>query len=437
MPLANPQPTVHVPDDFTAAGENTLPDRWWEAFGDPALNALVERGLANNPGLLATWYRLDQARAAARGAGSDRYPSLSASAGLSGSARHGSDPSGSLSLGLSASYEVDLWGRVEASIDAAELEAEATELDLRAAAISLSAQIASTWYQLVVRHAEHELLLEQLALAEQTMALAQQRYDRGLDARSDLLSQQQNLESLHAELRAAEGSAELLEHALAVLLGEPPTVAVAPAVSELAGLPGLPAAGVPSELLQRRPDVAAVWLRVQAADRNVGAAIAAQYPRLSLSAGLSTSLTISTQTLVGWAVNLAANLVAPLFDGGKLEADIDQARARLHAAVQGYAETVLAALADVENALTSEANARAALESVDRQLELARELLTQVEQSYAAGLTDYLRVLDALRSLQSLGSRRLQIQAELLQNRITLCRALAGSWTLERPEAAR
>ena len=221
-----------------------------------------------------------------------------------------------------------------------------------------------------------------------------------------------------------------------MLLGEPPTAEVAPVVAVLVELPGLPAAGVPSELMQRRPDVAAVWLRVQAADQNVGAAITAQYPRLSLSAGLSTSLTISTQTIVGWAVNLAANLVAPLFDGGQLEADVDRARARLNEAVQGYSQTVLAALADVENALTSEANARAAIESVDRQLELAHQLLTQVERSYAAGISDYLKVLDALRSLQSLQSRQLQIQAELLQNRIALCRALAGSWTLERPETA-
>jgi NodT family efflux transporter outer membrane factor (OMF) lipoprotein len=309
-------------------------------------------------------------------------------------------------------------------------------MDLRAAAITLSAQIATTWYQLVARYAEHELLLQQVELAQRVLDLTRQRYEAGLTTVVDVLSQEQNLESLRADVAASEEAAVLLEHSLAVLLGRPPRESVAPRPTVLVTLPPLPAAGVPSELMERRPDIVATYLRVQAADRNVAAAITAQYPRLSLSAGLSETLTISTQTLVGWAVSLVGNLVAPLFDGGKLAADAERARARLSEVVQGYAQTVLAALAEVEDALTSEQAGQVALESLDRQLALATEVLARVQEAYAAGLSDYLKVLDAMRSLRSLQRQRLQLQSDLLQTRIALCRALAGSWTLERPEDA-
>jgi NodT family efflux transporter outer membrane factor (OMF) lipoprotein len=309
-------------------------------------------------------------------------------------------------------------------------------MDLRAAAITLSAQIATTWYQLVTRYAEHELLLQQVELAQRVLDLTRQRYEGGLITVVDVLSQEQNLESLRADVAASEEAAVLLEHSLAVLLGRSPTESVAPKTTVLATLPPLPAAGVPSELMERRPDVVATYLRVQAANRNVAAAITAQYPRLSLSASLSQALTISTQTLVGWAASLVGNLVAPLFDGGKLAADAERARARLSEVVQGYAQTVLAALAEVEDALTSEQAGQVALESLDRQLALATEILARVQEAYTAGLSDYLKVLDAMRSLQSLQRQRLQLQSDLLQTRIALCRALAGSWTLERPEDA-
>jgi NodT family efflux transporter outer membrane factor (OMF) lipoprotein len=434
----NPQPTVPVPEGFSGGGSGgvQLPDKWWLAFDDPVLAGLVERALENNPGLLATWARLDQAAAAARGAGASLYPSVDVSAGGGASVRQGNGPSGSFDVGVGASYEVDLWGRVDATVDAAALEVEASESDLQAAAITLSAQIATTWYQLVAKYAERELVLQQVELAQSVFDLTQRRYDAGLTTVVDVLSQQQNLESLQAELITVEEGATLLEHALAVLVGRPPEERVVEPVAVLTALPPLPATGVPSELMQRRPDLVAAWLRVEVADRNVAAAITAQYPRLSLSANVSQALTLSTQTIVGWAVSLAANLVAPLFDAGALAADVERARARVDEAVHGYSQTVLQALADVENALTSEQAARDSLASLDRQTELATQVLARVQEAYAAGLSDYLKVLDAMRSLQSLQTRRLQLEGTLLQTRIALCRALAGSWTMERPAGA-
>ncbi len=175
---------------------------------------------------------------------------------------------------------------------------------------------------------------------------------------------------------------------------------------------------------------------MQAADRDVAAAIAARYPRLSLSASLSAAASAPAQLLQGWAASLVAGVVAPLFDGGQRKADVQRARAQLTERVQSYAETVLTALAEVEDALASEAKQRDLLTSLDRQLALASDVLVQVEGAYAAGMSDYLKVIDAIESVQSLQRQRLQAQSDLVQTRIALCRALAGSWALTRPADA-
>jgi multidrug efflux system outer membrane protein len=202
-------------------------------------------------------------------------------------------------------------------------------------------------------------------------------------------------------------------------------------------LPGLPALGVPAELIQRRPDVVASWLRVQAADKNVAAAIAARYPRINLTAGLSSSAASPQGLLTSWATSLVSGLVAPLFDGGEGKADVKRSRAALAERVQGYAQTVLAALQEIEDPLVSEQKQREQLASLERQLELAREALARIEEAYAAGMRDYFEVLSATVSVQSLERQRLQMQLELIETRVALCRALSGSWTLERPRAAR
>jgi outer membrane protein, multidrug efflux system len=434
---SNLRPSVSVPARFSSVGTQQLADRWWLAFGDPALDRLVEQSLRSNPGLLATWARLDQADASARRSGAQLYPSLSASAGAGVRTRQADAVHPSLSLGLAASYEVDLWGRISATHDAALLDARASEMELRAAAISLSAAIADSWYELAARHAEHQLLETQRTLAERTLELTRQRFDRGLVASVDVLRQEQNVESIRGSLAQSEQASTLLEHRLAVLLGRAPTHPVIATTPVLVGLPELPALGVPAELIQRRPDVVASWLRVQAADKDVAAAIAARYPRLDLTAGVSSAATSPQAMLVNWASSLVAGLMAPLLDGGEGHAEVLRSRAALAERIQGYAETVLTALQEIEDPLSSEEKLREQLTSLQRQLALATEALAHIQEGYAAGMRDYFEVLSATESVQSLERQQLQMQLQLLQTRIALCRALSGSWTLSRPEAAR
>jgi NodT family efflux transporter outer membrane factor (OMF) lipoprotein len=434
---SNLRPTVSVPAQFSPGGTQQLADKWWLAFGDPALDRLVEQSLQSNPGLLATWARLDQADASAQRSGAQLYPSLSASASAGVRTRQADAAHPSLSLGLAASYEVDLWGRIGATHDAALLDARASEMDLRAAAISLTAAIADSWYELGARRAEHQLLETQRTLAEHSLDLTRQRFDHGLVASVDVLRQEQNVESIGGSLAQSEQASALLEHQLAVLLGRAPTDQVVATTPVLVSLPELPALGVPAELIQRRPDVVASWLRVQAADKGMAAAIAARYPRLNLTAGVSSAASSPQAMLVNWASSLVAGLVAPLLDAGEGQAEVARSRAALAERVQGYAETVLTALQDIEDPLVSEQKQREQLTSLQRQLELATEALARIQEGYAAGMRDYFEVLSATESVQSLERQQLQMQLQLIQTRIALCRALSGSWTLARPEAAR
>jgi NodT family efflux transporter outer membrane factor (OMF) lipoprotein len=425
--------TVAIPARFQSGGSAQLADRWWTSFGDPELDRLIEASLQHNPGLLAIWARLDGANAQAGRSGAERYPTLEASArgGARASAERSIAPEAT--LGLAAQYEIDLWGRIGATHDAAVIEVQASEMDVRAAAISLSAEIASTWYELVARRAEHALLSSQAGLAQRTLDLTTERFEHGLVPQVDVLRQEQNVESIRGNLAQAEENIALLEHALAVLVGRPPAERVAAETATLLTLPALPATGVPSELLQRRPDVRSSFLHVQSADKNVAASIAAQYPRINLSAAISTAVERPDQALQSWAASLIGGLVAPLFDGGQAKADVARARAALSERVHGYAQSVLEALQEIEDALISEQQQRARFTSLQRQLQLARDAHAKIEAAYGAGLSSYLDVLNANESVQSLERQQLQAQLGLIETRIGLCRALSGSWSMTRP----
>jgi len=190
----------------------------------------------------------------------------------------------------------------------------------------------------------------------------------------------------------------LLEHQLAVLVGERPKAELGLGEATLAEVGALPATGVPAELLERRPDVRRAYLAVLGQDRSLASAIAAQYPRVSLSAGVSTSSARVRDLFDDWAANLAGNVAEPLFDGGRLAAEADRNRALLSERVHAYGQTVLEALAEVEDALAQEAGQRAYLASLAEQLASADAVIERTRASYLNGQLDYLRVLEALTS---------------------------------------
>ncbi len=421
-----PELPLELPARFSTTGEQALPAQWWQAFDDPALGTLIEGALADNFSLRATWARLEQARAVANREGAARWPTLDARGEISRQNGRGSREGEQRLVGASAAYEVDLWGRVGSAADAAELDARASGADLQTAALTLSAEVADTWYQLVEQRAQRDLLDEQMTLNRQLLTLVEARFRIGQAEASDVHRQRQLLAQTQGELVQSDTQLASLSYRLALLLGKAPGVEL-PAQRQLPTPGPLPATGLPAELAQRRPDLRRAFLQLQAADARAAAAVAARYPRLDLSAATSSR----DGRLEHWLSNLVAQIAAPLFDGGRRRADAERAQAALTEAVNNYAQAVLDALREVEDALNREAGQTYYLASLATQEREAEAVVERERLRYLQGDSDYLSVIDALRSRQQLQRQLITGRRELLSRRITLVRSLAGGWSLE------
>jgi NodT family efflux transporter outer membrane factor (OMF) lipoprotein len=431
---------AEVPEAFSKSGQVPMPDAWWTALDDAALNRLVDEALAGNFTIRQAWDRLDQARALAEQAGAPLLPALDGTAGAARTAvRTRPLPrvyTTEVALGLVAGYEVDLWGRVRSTADAARLDAYASAADLQSAAITLSARIAAVWYQLIEAYGQLRLLSEQIETNETYLDLIQVRFGQGLVQASDVLQQKQLVEETRGQRVLVESVIEVLRHQLAVLLGRPPGALDVESPEALPPLPPLPATGLPAALVRRRPDVRAAELRVQAADRRVAAAVADQFPRLSLTAGAETGAEAMRDLFDNWLANVAANVVAPLFDANRRGAEVERTRAVVSERLNAYGGTVLVSLQEVEDALVQEAEQARFVRSLREQLDLAREATDRVRDVYSTTGQNFLRYLTTLLGYQRLQRTYLAAERDLVLFRIDLYRALAGGWALPRPPRA-
>ncbi|MFO8015220.1 MAG: TolC family protein [Phycisphaerae bacterium] len=434
------EPPAEVPEAFSASGGGPVPDAWWTALDDAALDRLVEEALRGNFTIRQAWDRLDQARALAEQAGAPLLPALDGTAEAARSVRETTvmprTYTTEVAFGLAASYEVDLWGRVRSTADAARLDAYASAADLQSAAVTLAAQVAATWYQLVEAYGQLRLLSEQIETNEKYLDLIQVRFGQGLVQASDVLQQKQLVEETRGQRVRVESAVEVLRHQLAVLVGRPPRALEAAVPEALPALPPLPPTGLPAALVRRRPDVRAAELRVQAADRRVAAAVADQFPRLSLTVSAETSAERVRDLFDNWMANVAANVVAPLFDANRRGAEVDRTRALVSERLNAYGGRVLVSLQEVEDALVQEAEQARFVQSLAEQLRLAREATNRVRDVYSTTGTDFLRYLTTLLGYQRLQRTYLSAERDLVLFRIDLYRALAGGWALPRPARA-
>ncbi len=429
-----------LPETFSSTGEASLSEQWWMDFDDPALNVVIEEGLAGSPDLAVWWDRLNHAEALARKAGATWWPSVSVEGSASRSGQWGDDIpesyANSYSASGAASYEIDLWGRVRSTRHAAVFDEHSSREDLRAAVLSLSARIAATWYEIAEARSQVLVLSEQVEANEQMLEIVTMRFRGGQVGASDVLRQRQLHESSRGNLALAESRLEVLRNQLAVLVGRVPQAHVVDEEAALVALPPLPDAGIPSELLQRRPDLRAAELDVAAASARLGVAVADRFPRISISVSASSSATTTADLFTSWLSNLVGNLTMPLIDGGARKAEAERQEALVDEAFHRYRQTVLTGLQEVENALTRESHQSSYLGSVSEQLALANEVLERNRDAYRGGQVDYLRVLEALTSQQSLERQQLGAHRELIGYRIELCRALGGGWNPESPTDA-
>jgi NodT family efflux transporter outer membrane factor (OMF) lipoprotein len=433
----SPPQNVSLPEKFTVSGDHALNTSWWHRFEDQQLDLLIQEALASNLSLQATWERLEQSRAAAVKSGASLYPSVTLNAAASSAKNRGdlSTHTENFSTGLAASYEIDLWGRVRANADAGEYDYLASEQSLRTAAISLSAEVASLWYKLQAQSHQLKLLNNQIALNEKNVLLTERKFRSGQAKASDVLQQRQGLESVKGDLELVRNRIKLYEYQMALLLGKTAGSYKAPDVAPLPVIDTLPQAGVPSELLMQRPDVKAAFFALKASDRRLAAAVADRYPKLSITASADSSAAKSSDLFNNWLLTLAGNLAAPLFDGGQRRAEAERNEALRNEKFYTYAETLLKALKEVEDALSNVTHRQRYVESLKRQVALSEASVSQIRQQYLHGNTGFVNFLTARLSHEALQRSEITASQELIDDTISLYRALSTGWepTRKRP----
>jgi len=403
--------------------------RWWEVFNDPVLNGLVEQVSVSNQTLAAAEARYRQASAAVTGARSGLFPTVGAGAGASRGRRGEGSTTSSYDIGLDARWEIDLWGRVRRQVEASRAGEQASAADLENARLSLQAQLATAYFQLRVADATRELLEDSVKAFEASFRIAQNRYAAGVAAKVDVVQAESQLKSVQAQAIDLRATRAQLEHAIAVLVGKPPSVfSLAPERFELR-IPEIPP-GLPSRLLERRPDVAAAERRMAAANARIGVAQAAYFPALSLtgSGGFASgaiSTLISAPSRV-WA--LGAGLAATILDFGARGAEVDSARAAYDENVANYRQAVLVAFQEVEDNLAAArwlAEENAVQQDAAR---LARESVVLTVNQYKAGTVGYLAVVQVQATQLAEERQSVQLLGRRIASTVALIRALGGDW---------
>lgn len=426
LPVAASFPGQAAGTQATAPG--TTPE-WQKFFGDERLRQLITLALQNNRDLKLAVLNIEQARAQLDLRRADQWPTLNA--GLSGSRQPTS--AGGISSSYSAgalvtAYELDLFGRVRSLADASLAQYLATEEARKAVQISLLASVANSYYALLGDEELLRVTRQTLATREDSYRLIKLRFDNGASSQIDLRQAESLLESARVTLAQATRQRALDENALVLLLGQalPDGWAAGPGVGSLPDLP----VGLPSDMLLRRPDVRQVEQQLIAANAAIGAARAAFFPRISLTGSVgSVSNELSGLFGSGMAWSFAPQLLQPIFDAGRNQANLRSSEVGRDIALTQYERAIQSAFREVADALAGRATLREQLRAQQAQLAAEQDRYRLAELRYRSGAASYLDALDAQRSLFAAQQAQLQVQTQYLQNLVTLYRVLGGGWT--------
>lgn len=419
-------------------------EAWWTCFGDPRLDALERAALAESPSLASVVARVNEARARLGVSQAERLPSLgtSTTVKLAGESSEQTIPipgnpiryrqeGDSYRSAFDASYEFDMWGRVRRSIESAQAQYASAEADERGARLSLSSDVAQTYLSLRALDVEQALLRRTLENRSTSIEVLEARARAGYAAEVDLHKARAEKASVEAESVDLGRRRELLANALAVLCGKAPSEFSAPeSEPRMPGLPTIPA-GLPADMLARRPDIASAEALYHARTAEIGVAEAARYPsiKLTASAGFESAELGNLLERPSQFWQLGPSLSLPLFDGGRIKANVETAVARAEQARAEHRQKTLQALREVEDCLVDlrqQSLQEEALSKAQESAELAHKL---AEIRYYKGFVNYLEVVDAQRGALQYERNKIQLEGARLQETVKLIRALGGGWT--------
>jgi len=432
------------PDDAAPKGP------WWQRFGDAQLDALAEQALANSPSLALAEARLAQSRAVLAATSAAVLPQLGLGARAARQQTSANRPLSSytspnfstvqndLVLAMSVSYEFDLAGRLKRSIEGAGASLEQSAADLENTRLLLTTDLATTYYNLRALDIELDVLNRAIALLGRALELVQARYDLGAATGLDVAQQQALLDTTLVQVDLLKRQRDQFEHAIATLVGvAAPTFTLAPDPREL--MPPAVPLGVPSDVLERRPDIASAERAMAAANAQIGVATAAFYPSVTLSPTLygveSRSLsTLFDASSVLWSLGVSATQV--LFDNGRVKAGVEFSRAGHAAAIANYRRVVLVAMQEAEDGITGLAALERASAQARTAVATARRVLEMATARYEGGASGYLDVITAQQALLNGARQVAQIDGQRMLTSVFLIKALGGDWQRELPANA-
>lgn len=440
------RPSAPVPTDYKETPQNWKPaqpsdqvlrGKWWEVYQDPQLNALEDKINISNQSLKAAQAQFAQARATVRYNRADYYPTVTAGVSaarerFSGNrplAINGATTTNDLIIPVDMTYEPDVWGRVRRTVEAARANAQATLADLESVSLSVHAELAVDYFQARELDAEAQLLESTVASYVRQLELTDNRYRGGVASQVDVAQAQTQLETARAQAIDVRAQRAQFEHAIAVLVGEPASTFGLP-ISALNATPPVIPPGLPSELLERRPDVAANERLMAAANAQIGIAKAAYFPLFNLmpSAGFESTTIVNWLSGPSGFASIGASAVVTAFDVGRRRAASDQARAAYDQTVANYRQNVLTAYQEVEDNLAAlrlledESNTQTAAVAA------AEHSLTLSSNRYRGGVTTYLEVITAQTTALANERTAAQISGRRMVDSVLLIKALGGGW---------
>jgi outer membrane protein, multidrug efflux system len=448
------KPTADIPPDWQPAtpwheampSDAILKGKWWELFQDTTLNALVERSLTANENLHLAAARLDQAHDQLSIVQADAYPYVGLSAGAARGKISANRPLANYNitnesttqndfvLGPSVSYEADLFGRVRREIEGQRATTQQADADFENTRLMLTSLLVTDYFSLRELDTEIDVVGHSLELERDALKFITSRHDLGYATGLDLAQQQALVDSSATQFELLQNQRTQYEHAIATLVGTPaPSFSIAPALAT-ASLPPIPV-GLPSDLLQRRPDVASAERAMAAANARIGVARAAYYPNITLGTGLglptagwessAVSSLLSAPSFL-WSIGLSASQT--LFDAGRTRANVRFANSDYTAAVASYRQTVLTAMEEVENGITGLTVLDRAAAQADASVQSAQVAFDIATDRYKGGVDTYLTLITAQQALLSDQRQAVQVHGQQYVTAVYLVKALGGGW---------
>ena len=424
-----------IPETYQRTDAETLTAspaaEWWRSFNDPVLDGLMEKTFEGNLDIARFVARLRQALAITRQRKADGQPflNLESNAGRSRQVSAAGERVGnSLDYFFAAGYEVDLWRKVESRTLVQKLESDATRQDLHALYLSLSAQVAENYYVMVEQRAKLNLIDQTIAARTDNLELVESRYREGLVSALDLYQARQNLANAKSQRPDVEATLATTAHALTVLTGGYPTADIGGDLDELPDVPDAFPLGLPSELLQQRPDIQAAMLRLEADDIEIAAAIADRFPSINLAADYGYSESDFGTVISGTVWSFIGNLTLPLIDFDRRKAEVERTEAVYAEGLALYRQAVLTAFQEVEDSLVANRQFKENITRISAETAAAGDALRLSKAEYKDGLSTYLPVLTAQTTYFDSQTRLLSARRQLISARISLARAMGGHW---------